>query len=160
MLDEIKARKNLTRNKAIVGELDEKVIEFLNIKDVPIHTKEIYLTHKGLSHLDRDSKRKRVAGLSEEDILKIPEILKSPPAVYFDKGKNRFNLLYCKPKDKECIKIVIDTKGYANRGNKMTIIKTAGYIQKSDMNDIIFELYICRTIKQPRRDRQPLIPAT
>jgi hypothetical protein len=140
MLDEIKARKRLTKNKIVVGNLDEKVVEFLDKKGVPIHTKEIYLTHKGLSHLARGSKRKRGAGLSEEDILKIPEILKNPSAIYFDKGKNRFNLLYCKPKDKECIKIAIDTKGYASRGNKMTIIKTAGYIQKSDMNDIIFEL--------------------
>lgn len=59
MLDEIKAKKKLTRNKVIVGELDEKVIEFLNIKGVPIHTKEIYINHKGLSHLARESKKQR-----------------------------------------------------------------------------------------------------
>ena len=67
MLNEIKAGKKLTRNRVVVGKLDEKVVEFLNKKGVPIHTKEIYLNHKGLSHLARESKKQRGAGLSEED---------------------------------------------------------------------------------------------
>jgi len=72
MLNEIKARKKLTRNRVVVGRLDEKVVEFLDKKGVSIYTKEIYLTHKGLSHLAIESKKQRGAGLSEEDILKIP----------------------------------------------------------------------------------------
>ena len=92
MLNEIKARKKLTRNRVVVGRLDEKVVEFLDKKGVSIHTKEIYLIHKGLSHLAIESKKQRGAGLSEEDILKIPEILKSPSAIYFDNKKDKLNL--------------------------------------------------------------------
>ena len=89
MLDGVKARKKLTRNKVVVGKLDEKVVEYLNKKGVPIHTKEIYLNHKALSHLARESKKQRGAGLSEEDILRIPNILKSPSAVFFENIKNK-----------------------------------------------------------------------
>jgi len=64
----------------------------LDKKGVSIHTKEIYLIHKGLSHLAIESKKQRGAGLSEEDILKIPEILKSPSAIYFDNKKDKLNL--------------------------------------------------------------------
>jgi len=115
-------------------------IAFLIDRDVPIHTKEIYITSKGLSHLARDSKKKRGAGLSDEDILKIPEILKKPSYVYFDKGKERFNLIYCDRTIKKCIKIAVDTKAYTNKKEKITAIKTSGYIKIEDMNDIIFEL--------------------
>ena len=76
-LEEIKIKTKHTKNKIVVGELDEEIIRFLHDMKIPIHTKEIYLNHKGLSHLARESKRKRGAGLSEEDILRIPEILKS-----------------------------------------------------------------------------------
>ncbi|WOE70356.1 hypothetical protein RZR97_01995 [Hydrogenimonas thermophila] len=134
MLDEIKAKKKLTRNKVIVGELDEKVIEFLNIKGVPIHTKEIYINHKGLSHLARESKKQRGAGLSEEDILRIPNILKNPSAVFFDNEKDKLNLLYCKHKSNcsKIIKLVIDTK-YKRKKESITLIKTAGYIENSNL---------------------------
>ena len=130
MLDEVKARKKLTRNKVVVGKLDEKVVEYLNKKGVPIHTKEIYLNHKGLSHLARESKKQRGAGLSEEDILRIPNILKSPSAVFFDNEKDKLNLLYCERKYNcnEFIKIVIDTK-MTVKGEKITLIKTAGYVK-------------------------------
>jgi hypothetical protein len=140
MLEEIKSQKKLSKNKIEVGTLSEDIISFLKDRDIPIHTKEIYLTSKGLSHLARDSKKKRGAGLSDSDILNIPNILKNPSAIYFDKGKMRFNLLYCKSSNKKCIKIAVDTKGYTSRKDKITVIKTAGYVNIDDMNDIIFEL--------------------
>ena len=40
---------------------------------------------------------------------------------------------------KKCIRIVIDTK-FIYRGDKITYIKTAGYINQSDMNNPNFEL--------------------
>jgi hypothetical protein len=139
MLDEVKSKKRLTKNKIIVGILDKKIIEFLEKKDSPIHTKEIYLTHKGLSHLARESKKQRGAGLSEEDILRIPKILENPSAVFFDSNKNKLNLLYCDNTSKKCIKLVVDTK-FKDKKNSLTVIKTAGYIKSSDLKHPFVEL--------------------
>jgi hypothetical protein len=61
---------------------------------------KIYLTSKGLSHLARDSKKNRGAGLSDEDIFSIPEILNHPTYIYFDSKKDKLNLLYCKDIDR------------------------------------------------------------
>ena len=137
MLEEIKANEKLSINKIIVGVLKNEIIEFLKNQNITIHTREIYLTHKGLSHLARDSKRKRGAGLSEDDILRIPEIIKSPSAVFFDSKKNKLNLLYC-DKSISCekfVKIVIDTKSYDKKLGKITLIKTAGYIVEANLKD-------------------------
>ena len=139
MLNEIRDGKKLTKNKIVVGTLNDSCIEFLKNRKITIHTKEIYLTSKGLSHLARDSKKKRGAGLSDEDILKIPSILTSPSDIYFDQGKKRFNLIYCDLNRKKCIKIAVDTKAFSNKKETITMIKTAGYIKKEDMNDVIFE---------------------
>jgi len=135
MLKEVKSQKKLTKNKIVVGVLDDDIVKFLEKEKVPIHTKEIYLTSKGLSHLARDSKKKRGAGLSDEDILRIPEILESFTDIYFEIGKNRFNIIYCDFESKRCIKIAVDTKAYTNRKEKVTLIKSAGYINKEDMNN-------------------------
>ena len=135
-LKEIKTKSKLTKNKIVVGKLDDEIIKFLEEKNIPIHSKEIYLTHKGLSHLARDSKRKRGAGLSDEDILKIPDILKNPTAIYFDKEKNKLNLLYCK-QAYNCdtfIKIVVDTK-HKERKEKLILIKTAGYVKDFNLKN-------------------------
>jgi len=140
MISEIKSKKKLTKNRIVVGKLGDDIVSFLERRGVAIHTKDIYLTDKGLSHLMRESKKKRGAGLSEDDIFRLPEMLNNPSAVYFDKGKNRFNILYCKLDDSKCIKIAVDTKGYANRGEKLCIVKTAGYVRQDDMKDTIFEL--------------------
>ena len=139
LLQEIKDRSKHTRSKIIVGELSDDVISYLKMRGVPVHTKMIYLNHKGLSHLARDSKRKRGAGLSDEDILRIPEILKAPSAVFIEDIKDKLNLLYCDNKTKRCIKIVIDTK-FVYKGNGITLVKTAGYINKSDMKNQNFKL--------------------
>ena len=88
MLKEIKSQKKLSKNKLVVGTLDDRVISFLKDRDVPIHTEEIYINSKGLSHLARESKKTRGAGLSDEDILKIPEILKYPSSIYFETIKD------------------------------------------------------------------------
>jgi len=142
MLNEIKTKQKVIKNKIVVGKLDNKIIEFLNKNNIPIHTKQIYLTTKGLSHLSRESKKSRGAGLNEEDILRIPEILEKISAVFFERTKQKFNILYCDDKSKRCIKIVVDTKGYTNRKEKITLIKTAGYINSSDMKNLDFELIV------------------
>ena len=137
MLDEIKTQKKLTRNKIKVGVLKDEIIEFLEKRDIEIYTKEIYLNHKGLSHLARESKNKRGAGLSEEDILKIPEILEMPSVIYFDNEKKKLNLLYCKYNNcNKIIKLVIDTK-YKRKKEAMTLIKTAGYVEFANL--VVYE---------------------
>ena len=127
MLQEVKSSKKLSKNKIAVGILDDIVVEFLEKRGVPIHTREIYLTSKGLSHLARESKKKRGAGLSDEDILAIPIVLSNYDFVYFENIKNKLNLFYCKNKCEYVLKIVVDTKALANRKEKVTLIKTAGY---------------------------------
>jgi len=139
MLKEIKAQKTLTKNKIVVRVLGGEILNFLKSKDVVVYTKEIYLNHKGLSHLARNSKRKRGAGLSDEDILKIPEILKKPSAVFFESLKNKLNLFYCNYNFEKCIKIVIDTK-FKYKRERLTLIKTAGYIKASDLKNPYIQL--------------------
>ena len=70
-LEEIKTKIKHTKNKIVVDLLDERVIQFLNEKDVPVHTKEIYLTHKGLAHLARESKKKEVQDLVKKIFLEF-----------------------------------------------------------------------------------------
>jgi len=137
MLDEVKNRTKLSKNKIKVGKLNEEIIEFLKQRNIPVHTTEIYLTHKGLSHLARESKKKRGAGLDEKDILRIPEILNNPSMVFFDSKKNKLNLLYCDNSIicEKLIKIVIDTKSYDKKMGAITIIKTAGYIFEANLKD-------------------------
>jgi len=137
MLSEIKTQKKLTKNKIKVGVLKDEIIEFLEKRDIEIYTKEIYLTHKGLSHLARESKKKRGAGLSEEDILKIPEILEMPSVIAVEKKKNKLHLLYCKDKEKcdTMIKIVVDTQ-HIEKGEILTIIKTAGYVKRYNIFNV------------------------
>ncbi len=115
--------------------LDGRIVEFLRDKNVPIYTREIYLNSKGLSHLSRDSKKKRGAGLNEQDIVKIPDILKSPSAVYFDEAKGKLNVLYCSHAGGTCakmIKLVIDTK-YRRKKEAFSILKTAGYVEEANL---------------------------
>ena len=133
-LDEIKSRNRLTKDKIIVGRLDDNVIKFLGKKGVEINTKDIYLNHKGLSHLARESKKQRGAGLTEHDIIRIPDILKNPSAIFFDNEKTKLNLLYCinKKSCKRVIKLVIDTK-YRRKKESMTLIKTAGYVEVANL---------------------------
>jgi len=138
-LEIVENREKHTKNKIVVGYLKDEIISFLNKNDVEVHTKEIYLNHKGLAHLSRDSKRQRGAGLSREDIIRIPLILENISAIFFETTKQRFNLLYCENNTKKCIKLVIDTK-FVYKGEKLTLIKTAGYINKSDMKNPNFKL--------------------
>ena len=67
-------------------------------------------------------------------ILRIPEILKKPSAIFFDSKKDKLNLLYCKHKNSysKIIKLVIDTK-YKRKKESITLIKTAGYIENSNL---------------------------
>ena len=138
-LEIVENREKHTKNKIVVGYLKDEIISFLNKNDVEVHTKEIYLNHKGLAHLSRDSKRQRGGGLSREDIIRIPLILENISAIFFETTKQRFNLLYCENNTKKCIKLVIDTK-FVYKGEKLTLIKTAGYINKSDMKNPNFKL--------------------
>ena len=140
MLNEVRTGKKLTKNKIVVGTLDNDIIEFLKDRGVVIHTTEIYLTSKGLSHLARDSKKKRGAGLSDDDILRIPKILSNYNFVYFENIKGKLNLFYCENKCDSVLKIVVDTKAVANRKEKVTLVKTAGYVEsyniENDKNNI------------------------
>jgi hypothetical protein len=141
MLDEIKEKRPLTKDKIVVGELDKKIIEFLEKRGVPVHTKEIYLTHKGLSHLARESKKQRGAGLNEEDILRIPKILQNPSAVFFDGNKDKLNLLYCNRSIscEKIIKIVVDTQ-HNDKKYSITLIKTAGYVVIANLKNKFYQL--------------------
>jgi len=138
MLNEVRDSKKLTKNKIVVGMLDDDIIEFLKDRGVVVHTKEIYINSKGLAHLSRTSKRKRGAGLNDEDIIMIPQILSNASAVFLEVQKNKLNLLYCNNKSKKCIKIVVDTK-YIKGNDKLTLIKTAGYLNSSDLKNPAFE---------------------
>ena len=133
LLAEIKEKRKHTKNRVIVGRLDDAVVRFLEERGVAVHTREIYLTHKGLSHLARDSKKRRGAGLSDDDILLMPEIIKNGQR-FFDESGN-WNLLFCNS-DNICekyIKIVVDTKAYDKKLGNVTLVKTAGYVFESNL---------------------------
>ena len=129
LLQEIRSGKPHSKNCIEVGVLSTKIIDYLTKHNVPIHTKEIYLNHKGLSHMQRQEKKRRGAGLDDVDILAIPKILKSPSDVFFDPNKGKLNIYYCQ-ESKSCekiVKVVVDTK-FIYKGKRLTLIKTAGYI--------------------------------
>jgi len=133
MYYELENKTKITNDKIQVG-----ILKFLENRDIPIHTKEIYLTSKGLSHLSRDSKKSRGAGLELDDILRIPNILETPFKIIFDNRKAKLNLLYFDKKDiyhNRLIKVVIDTKGFYKKLGAITLIKTAGYIELANLND-------------------------
>ena len=123
-----------------VGVIEPQTIKVLEEQSIEIATKEIYLTQKGLTHLYRPTKRNRNKALSVEDIYTIPTILKHPSALFLDTQQNRLNLLYCFQNSKKCLKLVIDTNSYVHRGEKLTIVKTAGYIYPYDMKNSKYRL--------------------
>ena len=136
MLRQLRKKERLTIDRVVVGYLDDEIVKFLEESEVAINTKEIYLTHKGLSHLARTSKKKRGAGLSDEDIADIPNILSKPYLLFFDSKKEKLNLIFCGQKEcSKLIKIVVDTQGVTNRKEKITLIKTAGYIEKYNIKE-------------------------
>ena len=132
--------KNTKQHAYQVGIVDSQTIEVLQEYDIEIATKEIYLTQKGLTHLCRPTKRNRNRALSLEDIYTIPTILKYPSALFLDTQQNRLNLLYCFQNSKKCLKLIVDTNSYVHRGEKLTIIKTAGYIYPYDMKNSKYKL--------------------
>ena len=87
MLSQIREKKKLSKDRIVVGSLDDAVVAFLEKRGIPVYTQEIYLNHKGLSHLSRRSKRQRGAGLDDEDILKIPSIVENPSALFIEHTK-------------------------------------------------------------------------
>jgi len=125
-----------------VGIVTQETIKVLEKHSIEIATKEIYLTQKGLTHLYRPTKRKLNKALSLDDIYTIPTILAQPSALFLDTEQNRLNLLYCIQNSQKCLKLIIDTNSYAHRGEKVTIVKTAGYIYAYDMKNSKYEL-IC-----------------
>jgi len=135
MLTSVKNGGPVAKDSIIIGFLSAKVISFLTKKSMPVHTKAIYINAKGLSHLQRDTKKKRDAALSDSDILEMPKVLDEPDYLLFDNKKNKLNLLYCL--EKECgklIKIVVDTKYIHKKLGKITLIKTAGIIKLYNLN--------------------------
>ena len=93
MLSQIREKKKLSKDRIVVGSLDDAVVALLEKRGIPVYTKEIYLNHKGLSHLSRRSKRQRGAGLDDVDILNIPRIVKKPSALFIEHTKSKLNLL-------------------------------------------------------------------
>lgn len=124
----------------IVGVINEQTITILKEYNIEIATQEIYLTQKGLTHLYRPTKRKASKALSLEDIYTIPAILDEPSALFLDTQSNRLNLLYCFQNSQKCLKLIVDTKSYVHRGEKLTIVKTAGYIYPYDMKNSKYRL--------------------
>jgi len=123
-----------------VGIIEAQSIKVLEEQNIEIATKEIYLTQKGLTHLYRPTKRNRNKALLLEDIYTIPTVLKYPSALFLDTQQNRLNLLYCFQNSKKCLKLIVDTNSYVHRGEKLTIVKTAGYIYPYDMKNSKYRL--------------------
>ena len=42
--------------------------------------------------------------------------------------------------DKKCLKLIVDTNSYVHRGEKLTIVKIAGYIYPYDMKNSKYRL--------------------
>ena len=140
MLAALRARERLEFDRIVVGRLDPAIVSILCARQIPIHTIKIHLTSRGLSHLARSSKRKRGAGLKDDDILAIPDYLAHPDAIFLERCEEKNHLLFCVKNGDRAIKIVVDTKGYEKRKIPLTLIKTAGYIRASDMKNSCFEL--------------------
>lgn len=78
-----------------VGVLPVEVIRALRQRPNPIEVSAslVTITQQALGHLRRDSKRKRGATLSEDDIERLPDIIAKPEAVLWD-NEERPGLLF------------------------------------------------------------------
>ena len=90
--------------------------------------------------LYRPTKRKASKALLLEDIYTIPTILSEPSALFLDTQENRLNLLYCFQNSKKCLKLIVDTESYVHIGEKLSTVKTAGYIYPYDMKNSKYKL--------------------
>ena len=127
--------KKLSCNYAVLCELEYEVITFLSTYNITPFTKEIYITHKGLSHLMRDSKKKRGAGICEEDLDRLPQLVCSADIVIFNSQSSKLNLLYITGAHTRYIKIVINPNGYDKKLGKLTLLQTAGTVQRENLTD-------------------------
>lgn len=127
--------KKLTCNFAVLCELESEVVEFLQKYNIRPFTNEIYITHKGLSHLMRDSKRKRGAGIDEEALERLPQLVCNADAIILNTQSHKLNLLYVSQANTKYIKIVINPNGYDKKLGKLTLLQTAGIVQRENLKD-------------------------
>ena len=134
LLNGVKAKK-LSCNYAVLCELEQEIVTFLSTYNVTPFTKEIYITHKGLSHLMRDSKKKRGAGICQEDLERLPQLVCHADVVIFNSQSSKLNLLYITNTHTRYIKIVINPNGYDKKLGKLTLLQTAGTVQRENLTD-------------------------
>jgi len=134
LLNGIKLKK-LSCNYAVLCELECKVIAFLDTYNITPFTKEIYITHKGLSHLMRESKKKRGAGIGKDDLERLPQLVCRADVVLFNSQSSKLNLLYITNTHAKYIKIVINPNGYDKKLGKLTLLQTAGTVQRENLTD-------------------------
>ncbi|MRJ06937.1 MAG: hypothetical protein C6I01_05400 [Epsilonproteobacteria bacterium] len=136
MLQQVQGEKRVEPNKIVVGEFQNKVKEFLENQRISPSSSDIFLLSNRLSHLARESKKKRGAGLEKGDILRIPSILQNPSLIIFDTNKS--DLLYIGEsnfKKGKIVKIVVAVDKHRKKQGRINFIKTAGYIEEANLKN-------------------------
>lgn len=133
-----------------VGVLPVEVIRALRQRPNPIEVSAslVTITQQALGHLRRDSKRKRGATLSEDDIERLPDIIAKPEAVLWDNEERPGLLFAFKSTGKKAGKFFLRVEFAAQIKIAPTekqplttnAVRSAGYVDAHNLNKQRYEL--------------------
>lgn len=131
--------KDIKHPKSIItaGAIAYEVFEFLSLKKLTPVTPHIYLSKHSLTHMIRDTKKKRAAALSIDEIKNIPEYLKNPYMIVYDKKHE--NIIYIIEGSDKDNKIAVEVN-YKYKKESLNMIVTSGTVDMETYKGKDFEI--------------------
>lgn len=129
-----------TGSQVVVGSLLPQVVDYLAAAAVELETAAISLSDRELTHMLRPPKTGRGAGWPEDMILRLPDLVAAPQAVYWDTVDPA--LLYVWPLEGQAAKAVIRVNyrvKSAGETLKTNLIKTTGVVPQADLDQARYE---------------------
>lgn len=134
--------KKPQKNFEVIGEIDNKIIEFLGQKGIKLASNEITLSDEKIIHLTRDPKKNNGKTLPERLLYELPTILKAPDKIYFD-NKHSTVVYIINGEENVRYKIVLHFNWIekSNSGKIITnLIKSGGKIKDIDIKISSYEI--------------------
>jgi hypothetical protein len=119
----------------VIGALDIRTFDFLvNTKNIIPESAVIVATRDRLQHAQRGLKKTELKkAISEEQIMRVPEILRNPNAILWDKTEG--GALYVFDIEGDSANKLVVTVDYALKGvGKRNVFNTAGKIPTKNLN--------------------------
>ncbi|HJW23798.1 MAG TPA: phage minor head protein [Rhodocyclaceae bacterium] len=123
-----------------VGALEANVVRFMEAKGLPPETASVTLRDTELLHLYRETKLQRGAAISEEDLLRLPQIMEEPKAVLYDSEDPALLFVFDSAAGDQVGKVVVRVN-YTVKTNVGGVrdkvvtnsIRTAGIVKEGDL---------------------------